>query len=199
MKPSSSFPHSTPGKGSRETPVPEPGRLRQIPPQFSWVDHRLVRHGHLRHCGEPAALALYLFLVTVGDRRGLSYYSEDRLLEHLPLTVSQLRGARRRLMDTGLIAYRKPFYQVLSLDGLDRVTEEFMDREVRLAPAPKAKKQSKKPLSSPGTGGDEPEPSEGEGSENSETIRKALHEAFATLRKGAAPEAVAEQRENPTS
>ena len=47
-------------------------RQRQIPPSFSWVDHRLIRHAHLRGC-DHSAWALYLFLVTVGDVQGLSY------------------------------------------------------------------------------------------------------------------------------
>ena len=48
-----------------------PERLRQIPAQFSWVDHRLVREHYLERC-DPPAMALYLFLVTVGDEQGLS-------------------------------------------------------------------------------------------------------------------------------
>jgi hypothetical protein len=56
-----------------------PDRLRQIPTSFSWVDHRLVRHEHLRHRG-PVAWALYLFLVTVADAEGLSYYSDASII-----------------------------------------------------------------------------------------------------------------------
>jgi len=41
-----------------------PERLRHVPPQFSWIDHRLVRDRHI--IGRSAeALALYLLLVTV--------------------------------------------------------------------------------------------------------------------------------------
>ena len=50
-------------------------RLRQIPPSFSWVDHRLVRHESSGPC-DHSAWALYLFLVTVADVQGLSYYSD---------------------------------------------------------------------------------------------------------------------------
>jgi len=50
-------------------------RLRRVPTQFSWVDQRLVREGHLERCGLDA-LGLYLVLVTVADAQGLSYYSE---------------------------------------------------------------------------------------------------------------------------
>jgi hypothetical protein len=46
-------------------------RLRRIPRQFSWLDHRLVRDKYL--CGiSHSSLALYLFLVTVSDADGLS-------------------------------------------------------------------------------------------------------------------------------
>ena len=46
--------------------VLRPQRLRRVPPQFSWVDHRLVRHRHIARCSHPA-LALYLLLVAVCD------------------------------------------------------------------------------------------------------------------------------------
>lgn len=29
-------------------------RQRQIPPSFSWVDHRLIRHLHLSQCDHSA-------------------------------------------------------------------------------------------------------------------------------------------------
>ena len=48
-----------------------PERLRAVPSQFSWLDHRLVRERHLERCSTEA-LALYLFLVTVADAQGLS-------------------------------------------------------------------------------------------------------------------------------
>jgi len=89
-------------------------RQRQIPPSFSWVDHRLIRHAHLRNC-DHSAWALYLFLVTVGDVQGLSYYSDAAISRQLKLDLLQLAGARQQLLQADLIAYRKPLYQVLSL------------------------------------------------------------------------------------
>lgn len=91
-----------------------PDRLRQIPTSFSWVDHRLVRHEHLRHRG-PVAWALYLFLVTVADAQGLSYYSDASIVRHLEIDPLALSAARQQLMAADLIAYRKPIYQVLAL------------------------------------------------------------------------------------
>jgi len=91
-----------------------PKRRRRIPPQFSWVDHRLVRDGHIE--GRSAeALALYLFLVTVADADGLSWYSEPVLCRSLSWVLATLRHVRDELRSAGLVAYRKPLYQVLDL------------------------------------------------------------------------------------
>jgi len=92
-----------------------PEQLRHVPPQFSWIDHRLVRDRHI--AGRSAeALALYLFLVTVADGQGLSYYSDAGIGKLLPLDESALARARQELIRARLIAYEKPLYQVLSLD-----------------------------------------------------------------------------------
>jgi hypothetical protein len=93
-----------------------PQRLRRIPAQFSWVDHRLVRDRHIERCDAYAA-ALYLFLVTVADAQGLSYYSDACLTQRLSLTLGRLQQARNDLIRTGLIAYERPLYQVLALDA----------------------------------------------------------------------------------
>jgi hypothetical protein len=74
----------------------EPERLRKIPPQFSWIDQRLVREHHIERLSHAAA-ALYLFLVT--------------------MAADHLAKAREELVRADLIAYRNPLYQVLSLDG----------------------------------------------------------------------------------
>ena len=89
-------------------------RLRHIPASFSWVDHRLIRHGVLRRC-EPQAWALYLFLVTVADVQGLSYYSDAAITRHLNCDVLALGAARQQLIDADAISFQKPLYQVLSL------------------------------------------------------------------------------------
>ena len=90
-------------------------QVRRVPPAFSWLDHRLVRDRHLARCSVEA-LALYLFLVTVCDGEGLSYYSDRAITGLLPLDGSSLARARQQLVAVGLIAYQKPLYQVLALD-----------------------------------------------------------------------------------
>jgi hypothetical protein len=92
-------------------------RVRKIPTQFSWVDHRLVRERHIERCDAYAA-ALYLFLVTVADVQGLSYYSDGSLGRSLSMDPERLSKARGDLIRAGLIAYRRPLYQVLALDSL---------------------------------------------------------------------------------
>ena len=93
-----------------------PERLRRVPKAFSWIDHRLVRDRHISRCSHEA-LALYLFLVTVADAEGLSYYSDPATGRLLDMNESVLASARRTLCRVGLIAYRHPLYQVLSLDN----------------------------------------------------------------------------------
>ena len=91
-----------------------PQRLRQIPTSFSWVDHRLVRHDYLARA-DHRAWALYLFLVTVADAHGLSYYSDRSIGRHLKMEALELSAARQQLVAADLIAYQKPLYQVLAL------------------------------------------------------------------------------------
>jgi hypothetical protein len=87
-----------------------------VPHQFSWIDQRLVRDGHISRCGGAQALALYLLLVTVADSQGLSYYSDKTAARLLGLSEAELRQARNNLLSAGLIAYQAPLYQVLSLE-----------------------------------------------------------------------------------
>lgn len=93
-----------------------PQRIRKIPKQFNWVDHRLVRDHHIDQCSHKAA-ALYLFLVTVADAQGLSYYSDVSILQRLNMEQQDLIHARMALVRIGLIAWQRPIYQVLSLDA----------------------------------------------------------------------------------
>jgi hypothetical protein len=96
--------------------VLRPDRLRRVPPQFSWIDQRLVREGYLARC-DVHALALYLALVIVADAHGLSYYGEGSLTRLLSMPLAGLRKARADLMRLDLIAYEAPIYQVLGLDA----------------------------------------------------------------------------------
>ena len=92
-----------------------PERLRKVPEQFSWIDQRLVRDRHIAKVPSQA-LALYLFLLTVADAQGLSYYSDPSISQLLSLDAAALSRARQELSGAALIAYQRPLYQVLALD-----------------------------------------------------------------------------------
>ncbi len=91
-------------------------RIRIIGNGFGWVDHRLVRGRYVDRCSSEA-LALYLFLVTVADADGVSFWSDNAVCERLPLTKAELLVYRRELIDADLIAYDKPVSQVLQIQG----------------------------------------------------------------------------------
>lgn len=91
-------------------------KKRRIPKHFSWVDHRLVRKNYFKQCSTDA-LALYLFLVTVGDYEGLSYYGDESIAKHLNFNLnSDVKSCRKELENNDLIAYSGGLYQVLGLD-----------------------------------------------------------------------------------
>jgi hypothetical protein len=93
-----------------------PQRIRKVPKHFSWVDHRLVRDHYIEQLTHQSA-ALYLFLVTVADAQGLSYYSDVSILQRLNMDDHALAQARLELIRIGLIAWQKPIYQVLELQA----------------------------------------------------------------------------------
>jgi len=92
-----------------------PARIRRVPRQFSWVDHRLVRERRIDACTHASA-ALYLFLITVSDAQGLSYYSDATLMKRLHMDAFTLEDSRGQLIHLGLVAFARPIYQVLPLD-----------------------------------------------------------------------------------
>jgi hypothetical protein len=85
-----------------------------VPEQFSWVDQALVQWGLIDRL-DARACSLYLFLVTVADAQGLSYYGGATLAKRLRLSELELQSARAQLIEIDLIAYQAPLYQVLSL------------------------------------------------------------------------------------
>jgi len=88
--------------------------VRTPPKQFSWLDHRLVSEHRIERLSHEAA-ALYLFLVTVADSQGLSYYADSSVCQRLAMTDAVLSEARDCLQRNGLVAYNAPLYQVLAI------------------------------------------------------------------------------------
>ena len=103
----------------------DPQRKRRVPKHFSWLDHRLVRDNYLKQCSTDA-LALYLFLVTVGDCEGLSYYRDESIEKYLTFTPSSsLNSCRKELISASLVAFHDGLYQVLGLTEVDIPGTEF--------------------------------------------------------------------------
>ncbi len=73
-----------------------------------------MRDRHLDQLDVYAA-ALYLFLITVADARGLSWYGDTSTARRLSIDEQRLRRARGDLVSAGLLAYARPLYQVLAL------------------------------------------------------------------------------------
>ena len=115
--------------------VLHPERVRKIEGYFSWIDHRFVTGGFLRDLSTLEIL-LYLFLVAVSDRNGLSFYHDDRIASLLKIDLPALGQAREGLVLRSLLAYQPPLYQVLSLPPVPVILpsrEERSRREEQIA------------------------------------------------------------------
>jgi hypothetical protein len=87
-----------------------PHRVRAITGSFAYIEHRFKRLNHNQ-------LLLYFFLVLAADKRGLSYYSYDKICSFLGLSLDDYIDARDQLMENNLIAFDGTLFQVLSLPG----------------------------------------------------------------------------------
>ena len=115
--------------------VLDPDRVRKIEGSFSWIDHRFITGGFLRDLSTLEIL-LYLFLVAVSDRNGLSFYYDDRIAGLLKIDLAALGQAREGLIRRSLVAYEPPLYQVLSLPPRPMISpsgEERSQREEEIA------------------------------------------------------------------
>lgn len=94
---------------------PQPDRIRSICGSFSWIDHRFFRQGFDQGLTRLEKL-LYLVLVAVSNRDGVSFYSDKRLGELLDIRHQhELTGARGELVARDMIAFKDGVYQVLDL------------------------------------------------------------------------------------
>jgi hypothetical protein len=94
--------------------VLDPHRLRRISGGFSFIPHRFLTDGFLSSLSQKEFL-LYLFLILVSDRHGLSFYSYDSICCLLQITVDQYIEARDALIEKDLIAFDGTLFQVLDL------------------------------------------------------------------------------------
>ena len=93
----------------------DPSRTRRIPLSgFGWIDRRFFKSGYAAELSQ-GAMALYVFLCSVADQRGQSWYGEPRIGQFLRLSPSGLDRARKQLITADLIRFQAPNYQVVSL------------------------------------------------------------------------------------
>ncbi len=89
-------------------------RVRTINSSFAFIEHRFLRHGFWANLSHNELL-LYFFLILVGDRKGLSFYSYDKICSILAIDVDSYIMARDLLIQKDLVAFDDTFFQVLAL------------------------------------------------------------------------------------
>ena len=97
-----------------EKRILKPERIRYIDGGFSFIPHRFLNDGFLSSLSQKEFL-LYLFLVLVSDRYGISFYSYDAICSFLELSVDEYIKARDGLISKDLIAVDGTLFQVLDL------------------------------------------------------------------------------------
>jgi predicted component of type VI protein secretion system len=154
--------------------VVRPERIRRLPPGFGWIDHRFVRHGFAARLS-PEAQALYLFLATVADEYGVSWYSTDKLCLKSGLSPMAVEFARKELTAHSLLAYARPVYQLLSLPEAP-VAAAAPSAEPAMATAVQAPGAAGHPNNSPEPRPAQPPPAErfGETLSASQILRRML-------------------------
>jgi len=91
-----------------------PDRVRCIDGGFSFIPHRFLADGFFTSLSQEEIL-LYLFLILVSDRHGLSFYSYDSICSLLQITADEYINARNALIKKDLIAFDGSIFQVLDL------------------------------------------------------------------------------------
>jgi len=94
--------------------IPQPKKIRKINGSFAWIDHRLMRNGSIETMTHQD-IALYLFLILVADKNGVSFYRKEKICEAISLDYNQFEIARDRLINMKLVAFES--YSVLSPNG----------------------------------------------------------------------------------
>lgn len=94
--------------------VLEPTRVRHVNGSFSFIPHCFLSDGFWASLNQHE-LVLYLFLVLVSDKRGLSYYSSKRIYSLLGISHDEYITTRDRLIARDLIAFNGTIFQVLEL------------------------------------------------------------------------------------
>lgn len=90
----------------RPSPAPpRPDLERQPDGAFGWLQAELLHAGWLAEVG-PHAAALLVLLALAADRRGVSFFSRQRMAQALGMSRHEVDGALQRLLDAGLVDHR---------------------------------------------------------------------------------------------
>jgi hypothetical protein len=89
-------------------------RVRKIDGGFSFIPHRFLHEGFFASLSRDELL-LYFFLVSAGDRNGVSFYGLDAICTLLDFTNDTYLVARKCLIEKDLLAFDGRRFQVLSL------------------------------------------------------------------------------------
>jgi len=100
-----------------------PERIRNIGGSFAYLEHHFFRAGFFGSLSDDE-LRLYLFLVLVADKDGISWYCYDKICSQLRLLLDEYIEARNGLIDKDLIAFDGRVFQVLSLPSKPRLANE---------------------------------------------------------------------------
>ena len=96
----------------------EPRRIRYPKGAYGWVELRIVTEGYLQALDPNSALT-YLFLCTVGNREGISFWRRSRIAQTLNLSLDTVDAALGELVEAGLIAATERVVQVLPVPVCD--------------------------------------------------------------------------------
>ena len=77
--------------------IPCPDRIRKINGSFAFIEHRFLRDGFFASL-DHHELLLYLFLIIVGDRNGVSFYGYDKICTLLRTSLDGAKVVTQRVL-----------------------------------------------------------------------------------------------------
>lgn len=89
-------------------------RVRRPGKGFAFIPHRFLTDGFFQSLSRDE-LSLYLFLVLVSDKNGLSFYGAGRIRTILKIGEDAYAQALNNLIDKDLVEHDGTLFQVLSL------------------------------------------------------------------------------------
>ena len=99
-----------------------PQRICKIISSFAFIEHRFLRNGFWEALSHYELL-LYIFLILVADRKGLSYYSYDNICTLLRISVDEYIITRNALIENQTpLSLKNP--RKLKMKGVDRDKEK---------------------------------------------------------------------------